>query len=398
MAETTARILVVDDEVGMREGCRRALTSQGFEVVTAEHGAECLRRLQEDRFDLVLLDAMMPGMSGMELLGRIHAKDPDTVCIMITGYATVDLATQAMKQGANGFLPKPFTADELLDAVQKGLGERLARLARRLEAEQEEVDRQLEHARQEMARLDAVESRFMLVVAHELRNPAGVIKNYVQLMRSGYVEEEEWDDYLRALDQRASQLLGMLDDLLELAHLKATAGPSRLEPVAVAALLQEVVQDLQPAAEAKGLDLILEVQARPTMLALRTHLRSLWTHLVSNAIQYTPAGSERPGGRIRVSLCLDDGYLQTSVSDTGIGISTEELTRIFQEFYRSDSAKEQVPFSTGLGLSIVNQIVQLYRGTIVVESKPGEGSAITTRFLVAEGEFDVDSEIRREET
>ena len=81
----TARILVIDDEVGMRQGCQRALTPQGFQVVTAEHGVNGLRKLREEQFDLVLLDAMLPGMSGLELLDRIHRHDPEIICIMITG-------------------------------------------------------------------------------------------------------------------------------------------------------------------------------------------------------------------------------------------------------------------------------------------------------------------------
>jgi signal transduction histidine kinase len=321
---------------------------------------------------------MMPGMSGMELLERIHERDPDIACVMITGYATVDLATQAMKQGANGFLPKPFTSDELVSAVKQGLRERQIHLDRRRKAEQDEETRQLERAREDLARFHAVESRFMLVVAHELRNPAGVIKNYVQLMRSGYVDDDEWDEYLEKLDQRSGQLLEMLDDLLELAHLKGTPSQSKLERVAVADVLDDIVHSLQPAAEARGVHLGLEIQDAPTVLAQRSHLRSLWTHLIANAIAYTPPDS-RPSGRVDVTLCAREGQVQATVSDTGIGISTDELTRVFQEFYRSDSARELVPFGTGLGLPIVNTVVQMYQGTIDVESKPGQGSAVTIR-------------------
>ncbi len=382
MTQTPARILVVDDEVGMREGCRRALTSHGFVVTTAEHGADGLQRLREQAFDLVLLDAMMPGMSGLELLEHVHKRDPDTVCVMITGYATVDLATQAMKQGADGFLPKPFTSDELLSAVRQGLQERQRRLVRRQQAERDEEHRQLERTRDEMAKLHAIESRFMLVIAQELRNPAGVIKNYVQLMRSGYVDAEEWDEYLDKLDMRASQLLQMLDDLLELAHLKGTPGPAKLEPVDVASVLREVVRQSTPAARAKGLDVVLELKASPAVLAHRSHLCSLYTQLVDNAIAYTPAGAA--ADEVRITLDVDEGMVETSVSDPGIGISTEDLTRIFQDFYRSESAREEIPFSTGLGLSIAMQVVQMYQGRIDVESEAGAGTVITTRFPLAE--------------
>jgi signal transduction histidine kinase len=377
MEDSMAHILVIDDEVGMREGCRRALAPKGFHVEIAEHGVEGLRKLREGRFDLVLLDAMMPGMSGLELLERIHEHDPNIVCVMITGYATVDLAAQAMKQGARDFLPKPFTSDELLEVVQRGLDERRRLLELQQEREKEEESHQLERVRQEAAKLDTIESRFMLVLVHQLRNPAGVIKNYLQLMRAGYVDDDEWDEYLEKLDQRAGQLLGMLDDLLELASLKEVPALSKLKPVDAASILEAVARSLQPVAAARGLDFRLQVQARPTILARPDHLQSLWRHLLENAIRYTPSG------QVTVVLDVQDGTMVTRVTDTGIGVATDEVARIFEEFYRTDSAKEEVELGTGLGLPIVNQVVKLYRGTIRVDSTPGRGSTFSIQLPLA---------------
>jgi signal transduction histidine kinase len=375
--EGPARILIVDDEVGMREGCRRALVSHGFRVETAEHGVEGLRKLREQPFDLVLLDAMMPGMSGLELLRSIQEHDPDVVFIMITGYATVDLAAQTMKQGAQDFLPKPFTSDDLLTVVQRGMGERARRLALRDETQREEETQQLERTRREQAKLDAVESRFMLVLVHELRNPAGVIKNYLQMMRAGYVDDDEWDEYLEKVDLRASQLLAMLDDLLDLAHLKSISGPSKLQPIEVAPIVQDAVRRQRPAAEGKGLNLVLEVAAQPVMMAQPGHLRSLTTQLLDNAVRYTAQG------QVMVRLDQQARDVVLCVADSGIGLSTDELTRIFQEFYRTEAAKEHVALGTGLGLPIVNQVVKLYQGTIQVDSTPGQGSTFTVRLPAA---------------
>ena len=377
MSTMTANILVIDDEVGMREGCRRALTPQGFQVDVAEHGVEGLRKLRESHYDLVLLDAMMPGMSGLELLERIQESDPSIICIMITGYATVDLAAQAMKQGAHDFLPKPFTADELLTVVHRGLEERLRQRMQQKQRESEEEALQLKRTRQEIAKLEAIESRFMLIIVHELRNPAGVIKNYLQLMRAGYVDDDEWDEYLAKVDGRASQLLRMLDDLLELAHLKEMLNLSKLQRVAAVDVLEKVVKKLQPLADAKGLALEREIRAQATILAQPVHLESLWTNLIENAISYTRSG------QVRVTLDEQDGQMVTVVSDTGIGISTEEVTRIFQDFYRSEAAKAEVELGTGLGLPIVNQVVRIYQGTIRVDSMPGQGSSFTVTLPLA---------------
>jgi signal transduction histidine kinase len=372
-----ANILVIDDEVGMREGCRRALTPHGFLVHVAEHGVDGLRKLREDDYDLVLLDIMMPGMSGLELLALIREQDPDIICVMITGYATVDLAAQAVKSGAQEFLPKPFTSDELLAVVNRGLEERQRRLAAKQQRAKEEEALQLERTRQEIAKLDAMESRFMLVLVHELRNPAGVLKNYLQLMRAGYVDDDEWDEYLEKLDQRAGQLLDMLDDLLELAHLKQLPGQAQVKPVDLASVLESVAQQLRPVAETKGLDFDVQIEARPTLLAQPAHLQSLWTNLLKNAIAYTPSG------KITVTLAEKDGQAITTVQDTGIGISTEDLSRVFQEFYRSEAGRLQVELGTGLGLPIISQIVKIYQGTIQVDSAPGQGSTFTVSLPLA---------------
>jgi signal transduction histidine kinase len=141
--------------------------------------------------------------------------------------------------------------------------------------------------------------------------------------------------------------------------------------VAVAAVLEEEVDRLQPAAKAKCLDLVLQIDARPSVLAQVGHLRSLWHHLIDNAIRYTPRG------RVSITLSVKPDWLVSTVSDTGIGIAQDDLARIFQEFCRSDAAKAEVELGTGLGLPIVCQILRLYEGAIEVDSAPGRGTTFT---------------------
>jgi DNA-binding NtrC family response regulator len=117
------KILIVDDELGMREGCRRSLARHGFDVRTAENGSDGLRMLQEEDYDLVLVDIIMPGISGLELLESIRQYDPSITCLVITGYAALNVATQALELGAHDVLAKPFTSEELLSMVQDALQE-----------------------------------------------------------------------------------------------------------------------------------------------------------------------------------------------------------------------------------------------------------------------------------
>jgi len=133
------RILVVDDEVGMREGCRRILAAEGFVVETAEDGRAALERFEAaGGFDVVISDLKMPRMGGMDLIEALHARDEDALLLVITAYATIDTAVDATKRGAYGYIPKPFTPDELVLHVRNGLEKRALRLeARQLREERE---------------------------------------------------------------------------------------------------------------------------------------------------------------------------------------------------------------------------------------------------------------------
>jgi PAS domain S-box-containing protein len=116
-------ILVIDDEQIMRDGCSRILSKDGWNVISAENGQKGLDEIQASpgKLDLVLLDLMMPGMSGMEVLDRVRTIDPNLLVIVITGYATVESAVEAMKKGAYDFVPKPFTPDQLRIIVRRAL-------------------------------------------------------------------------------------------------------------------------------------------------------------------------------------------------------------------------------------------------------------------------------------
>ncbi len=138
MSKRPGRVLVVDDEPGMREGCRRILLPEGHTVTTVASGEEALRVMAPGAFDLALVDLKMPGMSGMELLPRLREADPDFVCVMCTAYATLETAVQATKGGAYDYVPKPFTPDELIGVVDRALEVQwLTREAARLREEAE---------------------------------------------------------------------------------------------------------------------------------------------------------------------------------------------------------------------------------------------------------------------
>jgi signal transduction histidine kinase len=376
--EAKGNILVIDDEEGIREGCRRALEPQGFAVETAATLREGLRKIQEGDFDLVLLDVMMPDGRGIDLLAPTHEKDPDIVSVIITGYATVELAVEAIKRGAYDFISKPFTSDLLLMTVSQGLERRRLSLeAKRLQAVEQEAA-ELARAKEEMERLDKFKTAFTLTVAHELRAPVTALQSFLLAMLKGYVAPDQQRDILQRAIERTQGLLDLVDDLLNLAAARQELTPPKRKTLSLADSLEEVVPLLRTQAEEKGITFAMEVRQRPLVEANPDQMRQLWTNLISNAIKYTPAG-----GEVRVTLNDEGEWAVGTLKDTGIGIAPEDQAKIFGEFYRTPQAKEMEPRGTGLGLPLVKRIVEAHGGTIEVESALGQGSRFTFRLPLA---------------
>ncbi len=371
------RVLVVDDELGIREGCRRALTARGFEVEVAENGPAGLGKLREGSFDVLLVDAMMPGMSGLEMLQHARKSFPELIRIVITGYATVELAVQAIREGAHDFIAKPFTPETLLQVLNRELERmQLKREAQRVKDLEEEL-RGMARVKAEMEKLETMESRFMLTMVHILRAPVAVMQNSIQLIRKGYVPLEEQGIFLGRMEQRAGELLAILDDVLILSRLKEGKKSRSDEAVSMADVLEAVLGAYKKEVEAGNLNVSLEMTERPMFFASPEHIRLLWANLLGNAIRYT-----QPGGQITVSLGgkSEGDKIIGTVFDTGIGIAPEEIPRIFEAFYRTEAAKSIQETGTGLGLPIVQQIVSLYGGTLETDSTPGRGSSF--RFIL----------------
>jgi two-component system sensor histidine kinase/response regulator len=378
MQKTKSNILVIDDELGIREGCRRCLEPQGFAVETVATIQEGIHKIQECDFDLVLLDVMMPDGRGIDLLHACQEKDPDLVCVIITGYATVELAVEAIKRGAYDFVSKPFTTDLLLMTVNQGLERRRLSLeAKRLQAIEREAA-ELGRAKEEMERLDRFKTTFTLTVAHELRAPVTALQSLLLAMLKGYVPPDQQRDILQRAIERARELLTLVDDLLSLAAAKQELTSPKRKKLSPTDSLERVVPLLRAQAKEKGVVFVVKVRQRPLVEANPNQMEQLWTNLISNSIKYTPTG-----GQVTITLDEEEGWAVGTVEDDGIGIAPENQAQVFEEFYRTPQAKEMEPHGTGLGLPLVKRIVETHGGTIEVKSALGQGSRFTFRLPVA---------------
>ncbi len=378
-------ILIIDDEAGIQQGCRRALEPHGYRVLSAGTLQEGRQQLEAEAVDLILLDLVLPDGSGFDLLRSILTGDPDAVVVVISGYATVEHAVEALKSGAYDFIAKPFTADMLLLTVKRGLERKeLARETRRLKALEKDAAAMVAVAREELERLDkfkqsfSLTTAFMLTVAHEFRAPLTALQSFLNLLYNGYVSPENQKRFIEQAIGRSQGLLELVDDLLNLATARAEMTPEHREMVSLGDLMEEVGTLMQARAEEKGITWTIQAVHRPLIEANPEQMREVWTNLISNAIKYTGTG-----GSVRVMLEERDGWAMGTVEDTGIGVSPDEQDRIFMEFYRSPRAKEMETRGTGLGLALVKRIIDGYGGSITVDSSVNRGSRFRFRLPVA---------------
>jgi signal transduction histidine kinase len=234
--------------------------------------------------------------------------------------------------------------------------------------------RQLEEINERLRRIDAERTRFLTLVTHELRAPINTIYTNLELALSSYVPPEKVREILARIMVRAAELSDLISDLLRLARAREEAArQERMELVAPGQVLQNVVELFKNEAIGKDILLSLDIDTdSPRVQANPDRMKLVWTNLLSNAIKYT-----EPGGIVAVTLKQTPDQVIGTVRDTGIGIAAADRERIFEEFYRAENARETCPVGTGVGLSIVQRIIENWGGTISVESEPGLGSKFT---------------------
>lgn len=234
---------------------------------------------------------------------------------------------------------------------------------------------QLRDLNDRLQELDHSRSLFIRLVTHELRAPVAAIKSYLRLILDGYVPEERFMEIVEKSEQRAGDQLALIEDLLDLARAREPKEDA-IQPVNLADVLRDVLDLMDARIHDQRLEVHVDIGAgEPVVAADPAHMKQVWMNLVSNAVKYTPEG-----GRVVISLYVRDGEILGEVADSGIGIAPEELEHIFEDFFRTESAKEVSRQGTGLGLSIVRGVLERYGGSVCAESQVGVGS--TFRFAL----------------
>ena len=227
--------------------------------------------------------------------------------------------------------------------------------------------------------LDRLKDAFVATTSHELRTPLTSIRGYLDVVLDGEAGEltDDQEHFLRAVDRSAERLQRLVGDLLFVSELEAGTLALQRDEVDVASLARESVESARPLAADKGIEVTLAAGAVPVVTGDRARLRQLLDNLVSNAIKFTPFG-----GHVGVTTFAAEGAVHLEVSDDGIGIAPDELSRVFERFFRSRRAAEQAIQGSGLGLAISKGIVEAHDGTLTVASAEGEGATFSVTLPV----------------
>jgi two-component system phosphate regulon sensor histidine kinase PhoR len=223
----------------------------------------------------------------------------------------------------------------------------------------------------ERKRLDEVRRDFVANVSHELKTPLTAIRGSVETLQDGALDDQKHArHFLEVIQRHIGRLEGLLDDLLNLAKIESGEASPRMEEIDLQALFEDVMKTVTPLALGRGIDLVINHRMEGvTIKADRHQLERALLNLLDNGIKYTESG-----GQVQLGVCKNNHEMQIIVSDSGIGILSEQLPRIFERFYRVDKARSREQGGTGLGLAIVKHIAQAHGGRVEVESRLGRGS------------------------
>ncbi len=221
--------------------------------------------------------------------------------------------------------------------------------------------------------LERLREDFVANVSHELKTPLTSIRGYIDLLRSHRRKPQEAEQFYEILEIEADRLQSLIDDLLELSEIQAgDAQRARNERVFLYQVADDVLTEIEPLAAKMDVTLHLEVDPDLMVRANRTRMKQLFTNLVSNAVKYN-----RPGGDVWVRASRERDRVTIEVKDNGIGIPMEDMSRIFERFYRVSKSRSREMGGTGLGLAIVKHIAGLYGGSVSVDSEPERGTSFT---------------------
>ncbi len=372
-------ILIVDDQPNNLQVLSETLVDADLQVAVAVDGESALEQLQYFHPDLILLDIMMPGMDGFETCRAIqqNLNTADIPIIFMTALDDVNQKTLGFALGAVDYITKPFQQAEVLARVQVHLN--LNRMTRALDYQNHQLLKQKEKLEQ----ANRVKSEFLANMSHELRTPLNSILGYTQgLQKSKYfgLREERW---VEGIHESGLHLLALINDVLDASKIESKK--LKLEPTQVELdrFLRQMVQLFEVRAEQQRFSFIVNLAEDLPAFAFadEKRLRQIFLNLLSNAFKFTEVGTV--GLEVKAEMRGDEQYLLVNVSDTGLGISADQQSRVFEPFEQLNPHRNYSQ-GAGLGLSICQGLVHLMGGQMSLKSQPHRGSSFALEIPITQ--------------
>ena len=363
-----ARILVIDDESGIRDLLSQELKIAGHEVAVAANGTQALDQVRAGPFQLALCDINMPDMGGLEVLEAIRQLQPEMEVLMMTGYGTVEAAVSAMKKGAYDFIQKPFDLGELLALVDKCLEKRGLRT---LIQELRDAKKKLEETQSQLIQSEKLASIGQLAagVAHELNNPMSGIMGFTQLLLEDKTLSEQHRKDLGTIYTQSQRCRTIIQNLLQFSR-RQDPKKADIDPGVV---LQQTIDLVKYEFSSSGVTLVTHIsEGLAHVFGDPQQLQQVFLNLLVNARQ---ALNGSPKNQISVKASSEPGWVVIRIADNGPGIPREIIGKIFDPFFTT----KPVGQGTGLGLSICHGIIQQHQGSIEVQSEVDVGTTFIVR-------------------
>lgn len=371
---TPPRILIVDDMPINIDLMKSILSKKNYQVVAAKNGKSAIAKARANQFDLVLLDIVLPDIDGFEVCSIIKEQkiNSETPVIFLTGQRDNESLVKGFKLGAVDYILKPFSEEELLARVHLHLS---------LSKTQEE----LKAAKLEAEEAAKAKALFLANMSHEIRTPLNGIVGMIDILKETSLDEHQ-TEFLEIIDISSETLMMIINDILDFS--KIEAGQISFEKIKfdLRNEIDEVRKLLSYKADQKKLEFSISVADNipEKLLGDPLRLKQILINLSNNAIKFTEEGF------VKISVTLDKDLgtqyrLRFEVSDSGIGISTENQKKLFQSFSQADSSTTRKFGGTGLGLAISKRLANLMDGQIGVQSEEGKGSIFWFTAVLEDG-------------
>lgn len=367
-------VLVVDDNKIARYLASEILRQQGLTVITAEDGASAFEIICKKMagIDLLVTDFFMPAMNGDELCIKVRRELglKNLPIIFLTAVDEHQEILKIFKSGADDYLTKPFAREELL-----------ARL--NIHLQHAKLNKRLRDNIKELQGLSQMKDDLIAVCSHDLRSPLNGILGFSDLLlEKDYLKQEDKES-LRCVKDSGEFLLSLINDILDLGKFQSTKIDLEMEPLSLRGVVRTCVNAMRNLAENKQLQLLIDDKSKKdTVMGNRSSLIRTVNNLLSNAIKFS-----REGKVIRLSIANgQEGKLFLKVEDQGIGIAQDKIPFLFDKFSETSRSGTSGEQGTGLGMSIVKEIVEQHGGAVTVTSVEDEGSVFTISLPLTEKE------------